>query len=91
MTVAFGGERFKLGYVNSHISLLESPSQAYKARQCKDQLIISWLLNSMENRVAEIFSYLKSSLELWEAVKKIIEIKIMQFVYFKINRNLANP
>jgi len=50
MKIALGG-RSKLGYVNGHIRPLDSPSQAYKAWQCKDQLVMSWLLNSMENHI----------------------------------------
>lgn len=56
MTIAFG-RRSKPSYVNSHISPLKSPSQAYEAWQCKNQLVISWLFYSMKNRIAEIFSY----------------------------------
>jgi hypothetical protein len=59
MTIALG-VRFKLGYVNGHIKPLESTSSSYEARQCKDQLVTFWLLNSMKNYIAEIFSYLES-------------------------------
>jgi hypothetical protein len=70
MTIAFG-RRSKPSYVNSHISPLKSPSQAYEAWQCKNQLVISWLFYSMKNRIAEIFSYLELSLKVWEAVKEM--------------------
>jgi len=51
VSIALRG-RSKLGYVNSHIRPLDSSSQAYDAWQCKDQLVMSWLLNSMENHIA---------------------------------------
>ena len=63
MTIALD-RRSKLDYVNGHIKPLNPSSQAYQAWQCKDQLVMSWLLNSMANHIAEIFSYLESSLEL---------------------------
>lgn len=63
VTIALGG-RNKLGYVNGHIKPVDPSSQDYESWQCKDQLVMSWLLNSMENHIAEIFSYFESSLEL---------------------------
>jgi len=32
---------------------------------------MSWLLNSIENNIAKIFSYSESSMDLWEAVKEM--------------------
>jgi len=55
VTIDLGG-RFKPGYVNGYTKPLESSSLAYEARQCKDQLVMSWLLNFMKNYIAEIFS-----------------------------------
>ena len=89
MSIALGG-RSKLGYVNGHIRPPDSSSQAYEAWQCKDQLVMSWLLNSMKNHIAEIFSYSKSSFELWEAVKEMYGNQNNAARIFQINRNLAN-
>jgi hypothetical protein len=58
------GERSKLGYVNGYIKAPNPSSQNYEAWQCKDQLVMSWLLNSMENNIAKIFSYSESSMDL---------------------------
>ena len=89
VSIALGG-RSKLGYVNGHIRPPNSSSQAYEAWQCKDQLVMSWLLNSMENHIAEIFSYSESSFELWEAVKEMFGNQNNAARIFQINRNLAN-
>jgi hypothetical protein len=89
MKIALGG-RSKHGYVNGHIRPLDSPSQAYKAWQCKDQLVMSWLLNSMENHIAEIFSYSESFLELWEVVKEMYGNQNNAACIFQINKNLVN-
>jgi len=59
VTIDLGG-RFKPSYVNGYTKPLESSSPAYEARQCKDQLVMSWLLNFMKNYIAEIFSYSES-------------------------------
>jgi len=89
VTIALGG-RSKLGYINGHITPLDSSSQAYEAWQCKDQLVLSWLLNSMKNQIAEIFSYSESSLALWKAVKEMYGNQNNIARIFQINRNLAN-
>ena len=89
VTIALGG-RSKLGYINGHIKPVESSSKDYEAWQCKDQLVMSWLLNSMENQVAEIFSYSESSLELWESVKEMYWNQNNASRIFQIKRDLAN-
>jgi hypothetical protein len=44
----------------------------------------------MENQIAEIFNYSKSSLALWEAVEKMYGNQNNAARIFQINRNLAN-
>jgi hypothetical protein len=63
ITIALNG-RSKLRFINDiikspNISLLE-----YEAWLSMDQLVMSWILNSMERNLAEIFSYYKSSLDI---------------------------
>jgi hypothetical protein len=89
VTIALGG-RSKLGYVNGHIKASDPFSQNYKAWQCKDQLVMSWLLNSMENNIAGIFSYSESSMDLWEAVKEMYGNQNNAARVFQIKRDLAN-
>jgi hypothetical protein len=85
MTIALD-RRSKLGYVNGYIKPLNPSSQAYQAWQCKDQLVMSWLLSSMENHIAEIFSYSESSLGLWEAVKEMYGNRNNTVVFFKLQQ-----
>lgn len=89
VTIALGG-RSKLGYVNGHIKAPDPSSKDYEAWQCKDQLVMSWLLNSMENNIAEIFSYSESSMDLWEAVKEMYGNQNNAARVFQIKRDLAN-
>lgn len=51
---------------------------------------MSWLLNSIENYIAEIFSYSESSFELWKVVKEMYDNQNNAAHIFQINRNLAN-
>jgi hypothetical protein len=41
----------------------------YEAWLSKDQLVMSWILNSMERNLAEIFSFSESSSDLWKAIR----------------------
>ncbi|XP_068317215.1 uncharacterized protein [Pyrus communis] len=70
VSLALGG-RSKLGYVNGVIPTPEITSPDYDAWLCKDQLVMSWLLNSMDSNIAEIFSYAESSMTLWKNLKEM--------------------
>ncbi|KAM2891082.1 hypothetical protein COP2_009425 [Malus domestica] len=68
ISLALGGIR-KLGFVNGSVEAPYSSSLTYGAWLCKDQLVMSLLLNTMEKHVAESFSYYNSSLNLWKALQ----------------------
>ncbi|XP_068331522.1 uncharacterized protein [Pyrus communis] len=70
VSLALGG-RSKLGYVIGAIPMPETTSPEYDAWLCKDQLVMSWLLNSMDRKIAEIFSYAESSMTLWKNLKEM--------------------
>ncbi|XP_068332838.1 uncharacterized protein [Pyrus communis] len=70
VSLALGG-RSKLGYFNGAIEAPVVTSSTYKSWLCKNQLVMSWLLNSMKRRIAEIFSYSESSMHLWKQVKEM--------------------
>ena len=68
VTIALGG-RSKLGFINGKEKAPVFDSPEYEIWLSKDQLVMSWILNSMERNIAEIFSYFESSLDLWEALR----------------------
>ena len=70
VSLALGG-RSKLGFINGSIAAPEACSSGYESWLSKDQLVMTWLLNSMERKLAEIFCYSESSLKLWEIVKEM--------------------
>ncbi|KAM1360019.1 hypothetical protein ACFX2F_046923 [Malus domestica] len=70
VTLALGG-RSKLGYINGNIKPSENTSMSYDAWLCNDQLVMSWMLNSMKPKLSELFSYSESSYILWEAIKEM--------------------
>ncbi|KAM1793030.1 hypothetical protein ACFX12_036826 [Malus domestica] len=89
VSLALGG-RSKLGYVNGAIEAPVVTSSTYESWLCKDQLVMSWLLNSMERRIAEIFSYSESSMHLWKQVKEMYGNQNNDARVFQLNKNLAS-
>lgn len=67
VTIALGG-RSKLGFINGSTISPKVNDPEYKAWLFKDQLIMSWILNSMERNLIEIFSFSESSSDLWDAI-----------------------
>ncbi|KAM1263469.1 hypothetical protein ACFX15_027939 [Malus domestica] len=70
VTLAFGG-RSKLGFINGTVVTPEVGDPKYEEWLCKDQLVMSWLLNSMGSKVSEIFNFSESAFDLWKAVKEM--------------------
>ena len=67
VTIALGG-RSKLGFIKGLTISPEVNDPEYKAWLSKVQLIMSWILKSMERNLAEIFSFLESSSDLQDAI-----------------------
>lgn len=63
-------------------------SPEYNIWLSKDQMVISWILNSMECSLAEIFSYSETSLDLSEAEETYMVTKTTLPEYFKFNKIL---
>jgi hypothetical protein len=56
--------RSKLEFINNSISSPDVDPPEYEMWLSKDQLVMSWILNSMEQNLAEIFSYSESAHDL---------------------------
>ncbi|KAL6224758.1 hypothetical protein ACLB2K_003613 [Fragaria x ananassa] len=67
VTLALGGKR-KLNFIKDE-EIPDVSSSEYEGWLYKDQLVMSWLLNSMEPKISEIFSYSESSYHLSNVVK----------------------
>ncbi|KAB2634462.1 S2-RNase [Pyrus ussuriensis x Pyrus communis] len=89
ISLALGG-RSKLGFVNGSIEAPDVASPEYEAWLCKDQLVMSWLLNSMDPKLSEIFSFSESSSALWKAVKDMYGNQNNAARVFQLKRNLAS-
>ena len=89
VSLALGG-RSKLGYINGVIKAPAITSLTYESWLCKDQLVMSWLLNSMERRIAEIFSYSESSMHLWKQVKEMYGNQNNSARVFQLKKDISS-
>ncbi|XP_070667448.1 uncharacterized protein [Malus domestica] len=89
MSLALGG-RSKLRFINGSSEPPESTSPTYDAWHATDQLVISWLLNSMEPKLSELFSYSESSLILWESVKDMYGSQNNSVRIFQLKKSVAS-
>ncbi|KAM2944179.1 hypothetical protein COP2_027257 [Malus domestica] len=89
VSLALGG-RSKLGFINGSQPAPDASSPEFGGWLCKDQLVMSWLLNSMERKVAEIFSYSESSLTLWTTVKEMYGNQNNAARIFQLKKDISN-
>ncbi|GKF14941.1 retrovirus-related pol polyprotein from transposon RE2, partial [Tanacetum coccineum] len=89
ITIALGG-RSRLGFINGKNVNPGVTSPEYEAWLSKDQMVMSWILNSMEHNIAEIFSYSESSKDLWEAVRDMYGNQNNSACIFQIQLDIAN-
>ncbi|KAM1774743.1 hypothetical protein ACFX12_044079 [Malus domestica] len=88
ISLALGG-RSKLGYANGRIKALEPSSTSYGAWHANDQLVMSWILNSMEPKLSELFSYSESSHILWESIKEMYGSQNNAARIFQLKKDLT--
>ncbi|KAM1425821.1 hypothetical protein TB2_017749 [Malus domestica] len=88
ITLALGG-RSKLGFINGTIVPPKVGDSKYEEWFCKDQLVMSWLLNSMGSKVSEIFSFSESAFDLWKAVKEMYGNQNNAARIFELQKSLS--
>ncbi|KAM1526792.1 hypothetical protein PS1_016481 [Malus domestica] len=89
VSLALGGKG-KLGFVNGSVEAPDSSSSTYNAWLCKDQLVMSLLLNTMEKHVAEIFSYSNSAHDLWKALQDMYGNQNNYARVFQLKKDVAS-
>ena len=75
--------------MNGNVPAPEASSSDYEAWLCKDQLVMSWLLNSMERKIAEIFSYSEYSFLLCATVKEMYGNPNNSARVFQLKRDIS--
>jgi len=89
VTIALGG-RSKLSFINGSTVSPGVNDPEYESWLSKDQLVMSWILNSMERNLAEIFSFSESSSDLWEAIHDMYGNQNNSARIFQIHREVAS-
>ncbi|KAM2058108.1 hypothetical protein ACFX16_030724 [Malus domestica] len=89
VSLALGG-RSKLRFINGNIKVPDASFSTYETWLCKDHLVMFWLLNSMERKLAEIFSYSESSFKLWETVKEMYGSQNNAARVFQLKKDISN-
>ncbi|XP_070675786.1 uncharacterized protein [Malus domestica] len=82
--------RSKLGFINGSSEPSESTSPTYDAWHTTDQLVMSWLLNSMKPKLSELFNYSEFSLLLWEFVKDMYGSQNNLVRIFQLKKSVAS-
>ncbi|ONH96307.1 hypothetical protein PRUPE_7G119900 [Prunus persica] len=88
VTLALGGKS-KLEYINGKIPAPDDGDPKFEEWLSKDQLVMSWILNSMGPQVAKMFSYSDSSQNLWESLKEMYEQQDNAARIFELKREIA--
>jgi hypothetical protein len=89
VTIILGG-RFTLSFINGSTIPPEVNDVEYEAWLSKRQPVMSWILNSMEHNIAEIFSFSESLLDLWDAIHDMYGNQNNYIRIFQIHREIAN-
>jgi hypothetical protein len=89
ITLALGG-RSKLSFIDESTPSPDKESPDYASWLSKDQLVRSWILNSMDQPLAEIFSYSDSAAHLWTSVRDMYGQQNNSARIFELQRDIVN-
>ncbi|KAI4353406.1 hypothetical protein L6164_002359 [Bauhinia variegata] len=88
ITLALGG-RSKLSFIDDKVASPNISSPDYPSWLYKDQLVRSWILNSMDRHLAEIFRYSDSAAQLWVAVRDMYGQQNNYARIFELQRDIV--
>jgi len=89
VTVALGGCS-KLGHINGKIEAHPEDDLGYEEWLASDNSVMSWIFNSVEPYIYEIFAYSNSAQALWDALVGMYGQFRNASRIFEIHRELAN-
>ncbi|GAV83349.1 UBN2_3 domain-containing protein [Cephalotus follicularis] len=80
----------KLGYVNGNIPTPVVDDSQYVDWEANDNLVMTWLFNSMDPAIYEIFAYSETSTELWNSLKNMYGHDDNSSLIFEIQQKISN-
>ncbi|GAV92492.1 UBN2_3 domain-containing protein [Cephalotus follicularis] len=97
VSVALGG-RSKIGHIMGTVTPPAATDDKFEYWRSSDNQVMTWIFNSMEPEVYEIFAYSETAKELWDSVKEhygnqnnILGCLSCNKRYVKPNNFLRNP
>lgn len=76
--------------LNASVEELEISTPTYEAWLSKDQLVMSWLLNSIEWKLVEIFCQSELAFQLCNVVKEMYGNQTNAACVFQLKKDIAN-
>ena len=86
--LALGGKS-RLSFVDGSGRVPVPLSDGYEAWFSKDRLVMTWLLNSMEPHISEIFSFSDTAHDLWTSVKEMYGHQNNAARVFQLKKDIA--
>ena len=89
VTLSLGGKK-KLKFINGNSTCpADAADYKYEDWMASDQLVKSWLLNSMEPHVAEIFTFSDSVKTLWDSLTEFYGSQNNVARIFELKKEIA--
>ena len=89
LELALGG-RPKLGYMNGLIRAPASTDAKFVEWQANDNIVMSWLFNSMETQIYEIFAHSETTKSLWDSLQDMYGNVDNASYVFELQRELTH-
>ncbi|GAV91313.1 UBN2_3 domain-containing protein, partial [Cephalotus follicularis] len=80
----------KLGYVNGEIAKPNATDPNFLDWEAHDNNVMTWLFNSMDPSIYEIFAYSETARDLWTALKEMYGHADNSSRIFEIQQELVN-
>lgn len=89
VTLSLGGKA-TLGHINGKAKQPKCNDPKFDDWEATNRMVMSWLINSMELEIAEIFTFSESAKELWDSVKLLYGHQNNVAQVYELQRAIAN-
>ena len=79
--------RGKDEYLTEEILIPEKNDLKFRTWKTENHMVMSWLINSMNNDVGEKFLLYGTAKEIWDAARKSTQVQIIHLNYFKLKQH----
>ena len=86
--IALGG-RSRLGHITGRTKIPQESDPSFEEWQANDHKVMTWLFNSMESQIYEIFAYSDTAQALWESLDEMYGQANNSSRIFELQQGLA--